>query len=88
MSLSLAIKDRDGRHLGQLYNPCKLSKQAGPGLGACLFWVLDVFLFLAKAKIYFTILIDFNVHRLDIAGIKLVFFTVDHVSSGHFVDLS
>ena len=49
---------------------------------------LGVPLFLPKAKVHFTILIDLNVHGLDVAGIELVLFTGGHVSPGHFVNLS
>ena len=44
--------------------------------------------FLPKAKIRFTILINLNVHGLDVAGIELVLFTGGHVRPGHFVNLS
>ena len=49
---------------------------------------LGISLFLPKAKVHFTVLIDLNVHGLDVAGIELVLFTGGHVSPGHFVDLS
>ena len=44
--------------------------------------------FFPKAKIRFTILINLNVHGLDVAGIELVLFTGGHVRPGHFVNLS
>ena len=63
------------------------SKQAGSLWPAC-FENICISLFLPKAKVHFTILIDLNVHGLDVAGIELVLFTGGHVSPGHFVDLS
>ena len=49
---------------------------------------LGVPLFLPKAEVHFTVLIDLNVHGLDVTGIELVLFTGGHVRPGHFVDLS
>ena len=49
---------------------------------------LGIPLFLPKAKVHFTVLIDLNVHGLDVAGIELVLFTGGHVRPGHFVNLS
>ena len=50
--------------------------------------MLDVSLLLPKAEVHFTVLIDLNVHGLDVAGIELVLFTSGHVRPGHFVNLS
>ena len=61
------------------------SKQAGSLWPAC-FENICISLFLPKAKVHFTFLID--LHGLDVAGIELVLFTGGHVSPGHFVDLS
>ena len=63
------------------------SKQAGPLWPAC-FENICISLFLPKAKVHFTTLIDLNVHGLDVAGIELVLFTGGHVRPGHFVNLS
>ena len=63
------------------------SKQAGSLWPAC-FENICISLFLPKAKVHFTILIDLNVHGLDVAGIELVLFTGGYVSPGHFVNLS
>lgn len=49
---------------------------------------LDIPLFLPKAEVHFTVLIDLNVHGLDVAGIELILFTGGHVRSGHVVNLS
>ena len=57
-------------------------------MGPACFGVLDVSLLLPKAEVHFTVLIDLNVHGLDVAGIELVLFTGGHVSPGHFVNLS
>ena len=63
------------------------SKQAGPLWPAC-FENIIISLFLPKAKVHCTILIDLDVHELDIAGIELALFTGGHVSPGHFVNPS
>ena len=63
----------------------ELSQKSRLGLLAKL---CGVALFLPKAKIRFTILINLNVHGLDVAGIELVLFTGGHVRPGHFLNLS
>lgn len=57
-------------------------------LGPACFGVLDVSLLLPKAEVHFTVLIDLNVHGLDVAGIELILFTGGHVRPGHFLNLS
>lgn len=57
-------------------------------LGPACFGVLDVSLLLPKAEVHFTVLIDLNVHGLDVAGIELILFTGGHIRPGHFVNLS
>lgn len=72
----------------QRRNDCQLSKQACPRTWDLPVLRVGVFLFLPKAKVHFIVLIDLNVHGLDVAGIELVLFTGGHVRPGHFVNLS